>query len=161
MEITSRAIMLLGHILGFVLWFGITLSVSMVSLRAKRTGDRTVMAFAYRSSQSLLKGPALVGALLAIVCGFGLTGIMDYGYFEAFPNHWMFQMQVLGVVAFLAMILLQLPNVERLARAAEASAAAGEDSAAFVSFHKRHALITSLIGLMLFIALVMGALKPF
>ncbi|MDH3734522.1 MAG: hypothetical protein OEU54_13405 [Gemmatimonadota bacterium] len=157
---TTRGILLLGHIFGFVLWFGVTFTVSLISARAKRTGDRTVMAFAYRSSQGMLKGPGLIGAILAIVCGFGLTGVMEYGYFEPWPNHWMFQMQLMGVLAFLAMILLQLPNAERLARAAEASAAADEDSEAFVSFHKRHALISSVIGLMLLVALVLGSLKP-
>lgn len=157
----STGIMLFGHILGFVLWFGVTFTLALLTIRAKRTGDRTVMAFAYRASQRLLRGPGLIGALLAIICGFGLTGMQGYGFFEPFPNHWMFQMQVLGVVAFLAMLLLQLPNAERLARAAEASAAASEDSASFLAFQKRHGLTSSLIGLMILVAMLMGALRPF
>ena len=157
---TSRGLLLFGHIFGFVLWVGVTFTISLMTARAKRTGDRSIMAFAYRTSQGLLKGPGLVGAVLTIVAGFGLTGVADYGFFEPFPIHWMFQMQLLGTIAFLAMVFLQLPNAERLARAAEASAAAGEDSEAFGKFHKRHALLTMGIGLLLVVVMVLGSLKP-
>ena len=156
----SSGIMLFGHIVGFVLWFGVSFTVALVSIRAKRTGDRTVMAFAYRTTQSLLRGPGLIGAFLAIICGFGLMGMRGYAFFEPFPHHWMFQMQVFGVAAFVAMLVFQLPNAERLARAAEASAAASEDSAAFVAFQKRHKIVSSLIGLMILVAMLMGALRP-
>lgn len=155
-----QGILLFGHILGFVLWFGVTFTLALITVRAKRAGDRAIVAFAYRSSHGLLKGPGLVGALLTIICGFGLAGMMDYGFFRPSPNHWLFQMQVLGTLAFIAAMLIQLPNAERLARAAEASAAADEDSASFTAFQKRNGLVSSLIGVLLLVSMLMGALRP-
>jgi uncharacterized membrane protein len=155
-----RGILLFGHIVGFVLWFGVTFTLALITIRAKRTGDRAVVAFTYRSAHGLLKGPGLIGALVTIICGFGLTGVMGYEYFQPFPNHWLFQMQLLGTIALVGTMLLQLPNSERLARAAEASAAADEDSASFVSFQRRNGLVSSLIGLLLLLSMLMGALRP-
>ncbi|MDX1394116.1 MAG: DUF2269 family protein [Gemmatimonadota bacterium] len=157
---TTGGVLLFGHILGFVLWFGVTFTLALLTVRAKRTGDRTVIAFAYRSARGLLRGPGLLGALLAIICGFGLTGVLGYGFFQPFPNHWLFQMQLLGTIAFVAMLVIQLPNSDRLARAAEASAAADQDSASFVSFQKRNALVSSIIGVLLLVSMFMGALRP-
>ena len=157
---TMTGVLLFGHILGFVLWFGVTFTLALLTVRAKRTGDRAVIAFAYRTAHGLLRGPGLIGALLAIVCGFGLTGVLGYGYFQPFPHHWLFQMQLLGTAAFLGMLFLQLPNADRLARAAEASAAAAEDSASFVTFQKRNAIVSSVIGVLLLVAMLMGALRP-
>ncbi|MFV1987112.1 MAG: DUF2269 family protein [Gemmatimonadota bacterium] len=155
-----RGILLFGHILGFALWFGVTFTLALITVRAKRSGDRAVVAFTYRSAQGLLKGPGLIGALLTIIFGFGLAGMGGYGFFQPFPNHWLFQMQVLGTLAFVAALLIQLPNAERLARAAEASAAADEDSASFVAFQKRNGLVSSLIGVLLLVSMLMGALRP-
>ena len=90
----------------------------------------------------------------------GLAYVFGYGFFRPFPNHWLFQMQLLGTLAFVAMLLIQLPNADRLARAAEASAAADEDSASFVSFQKRNALVSSIIGVLLLVSMLLGALRP-
>ena len=136
-------IMLFFHLLGFALWLGVSLTLALITVRARKTGDRAIMAFTYRSALGLLRGPGLVGMLLTIGAGFGLTGMMGYGFFEPFPDHWLFQMQLLGTIAFVLVLLVQMPNADRLARAAEASAAAGEDSATFVQFQKRNALVSS------------------
>jgi len=155
-----RGILLFLHLFGFVLWLGVTFTLAMMSVRARRSGDRAVTAFVYRAGRGLLRGPGLAGMLLTVVAGFGLVGVGGYGYFQPFPNHWLFQMQLLGTLALLLGLLVQLPNAERLARAAEASAAAGEDSAAFVKFQKRNAWVGSIIGLLLIVAIFMGATRP-
>ncbi len=156
----SRGILLFLHVLGIVLWLGITLTMAILSVRARRGGDRGVIAFTYRATCDLLKGPGLVGAILAVGSGFALMSVLDYGFFRPFPNHWLFQMQLLGVTAFVLTLALQIPNAGRLARAAEAVAAAGEESAAFVTFRKRNALLGSIIGFLLLVNILLGTLRP-
>lgn len=148
------------HILGFALWLGVTFTLAAITARAARSENLDVAAFAYRSASHLLKGPGLLGMLLTLASGLWLAGSLDYGYFRPFPNHWLFQMQLLGSVAFLLALLYQIPLADRLARAAEARAAAGEASAAFVKFRKRSAIVGSLIGFLLLVSIFLGAVRP-
>ena len=157
---SSRGILLFLHLLGFALWFGVTFASAIVTARANKADDRSVLAFAYRASHRILMGPGLLGMILVIVSGFGLTGVGGYGFFELAP-HWLFQMQVLGVLAFAVGLLVQIPNSGRLARAAEATASADEESASFVRFRRRHALVTSINGFLLLVVTLLGALRPF
>jgi uncharacterized membrane protein len=153
-------LLLFFHILGFALWLGVTFTLAAITVRAARSDNRDVGAFTYRAASHLLKGPGLVGMILTIGSGIWLTVSLDYGFFRPFPNHWLFQMQLLGSVAFLLGLLYQIPLADRLARAAEARAAAGEDSAAYVKFRKRNAIVGSLIGLILLPSIFMGAVRP-
>lgn len=155
-----QGILLFLHLIGFALWWGVSFSLALLTVRAKRSEDRAITAFTYRSARDLLKGPGLTGAVLTIVAGFGLTGMGGYGYFQLSRDHWLFGMQVLGLLAFVLTLLVQLPNAERLARAAEASTAAGEDSASFIQFQKRNGLVSSIIGLLLILSIFMGATRP-
>ena len=156
-----RGLLLFLHVLGLAIWLGVTLTIALFSVRARRAGKPEVTAFVYRAARGLLRGPGLLGMLLTVVSGFGLVGVVQgYEYFQPFPNHWLFQMQVLGTIALLLGLLVQLPDAERLARAAEASAAAGEDSAAFVRFRRRNAVVGSIIGVLLLVSIFMGAVRP-
>ncbi|MCG8467682.1 MAG: DUF2269 family protein [Gemmatimonadetes bacterium] len=155
-----RGILLFLHVFGLALWFGVTFALALLTVRANKTDDRAVIAFTYRASSQLLKGPALVGMLLTIVAGFGLSGVGGYGFFELSP-HWLFQMQVLGLAAFFLAIAIQIPNAGRLARAAEAAANAGEESAAFTRFRRTNALVSSINGLLLILITLLGTLRPF
>ena len=98
--------------------------------------------------------------LLNIVSGFGLTAIGGFGYFQPTPNHWLFQMQLLGIVAFALALLVQIPNAGRLASAAEAIASTGEENTSFQQFKKRNAVVSSLNGLILLLVTLLGALRP-
>lgn len=153
-------LLLFFHVLGFALWLGVTFTLAAFAVRAGRADNRDVVAFTYRSASHLLKGPGLIGMLLTVGSGFWLAGLLGYGFFRPFPNHWLFQMQLLGTIAFLLALLYQIPLADRLARAAEARAAAGEDSAAFVKFRKRNAIVGSLIGFILLLLIFLGTVRP-
>ncbi len=154
-----RGIMLFLHLVGLALWFGVTLTLALITVRANHTGDRAIIAFTYRAGHQLLKGPGLIGMVLTIVGGFGLMGIGGFGFFELRPQ-WLFQMQVLGLLAFALALLIQIPNSGRLARAAEATASADEESNSFVRFRKRNALVSSINGLLVLLVTLLGALRP-
>lgn len=155
-----RGVMLFLHLIGLALWFGVTLSVALFAVRANKTGDLNIVAFAYRAGHRLLKGPGLAGMLLTTIAGFGLAGVGGYGVFRVVP-HWQFQMQILGLLAFVLAVAIQIPNSGRLARAAEASANAGEPNATFGKFRKTNAIVGSINGLLILIVTLLGALRPF
>jgi len=156
----ARGILLFVHVVGFALWFGVTLTLALLAVRANRTGETAAIGFVYRSSSALLRGPGLFGMLLTLGSGVALTAVAGYGFFRPFPNHWLFQMQLLGSIAFLLALFIQIPNAERLARAAEASAAAGENSASFVRFRRRNAIVSSINGVLLLVVALLGTVRP-
>lgn len=153
-------LLLFLHVFGLALWLGVTLAMAFATLGAARSGDRGSCAFAYRCNSNLLKGPGLVGMVLTVGSGFALVPVRGYAFFQPFPDHWLFQMQILGSLAFLAAVLYQIPNAERLARAAEASAAAGEESRSYVKFRKRNAIAGSAIGVVLILLIFLGTVRP-
>lgn len=148
------------HVLGFVLWIGVSFTLSFVTGRAHQAPDRQIAAFAYRTASKLVKTVGLTGMLLTVGSGVALTAARGYAFFSPSPDHWLFQMQMWGFLAFAVGVLYQIPLSDRLARAAEASAAAGEDSAAYGKYRKRYALVTSLMGFVLFAILALGTLRP-
>jgi hypothetical protein len=97
--------------------------------------------------------------LLTVGGGIALMVERGYPWFQPFPNHWLFQMQLLGILAFAVGVFYLIPIGYRLAEAAEASAAAGEDSAAFTRFRRQSAIVSSVVGLVLIVVLALGALK--
>lgn len=157
---TLSGLLLFLHLLGIVLWLGVSLTIMFAAARARRTGDLQVVAFTYRTGSGLMKSLGLTGMLLTIGSGFAMIPILGYRFFEPFPNHWLFQMQVLGSLAFLAGVLYQVPVGDRLARAAEASAAAGEESAAFRRYQRRNAIVSSAVGVLLLVVIFLGAVRP-
>ena len=148
-----RGVMLFLHLTGLALWFGVTFSLAILGVRANKTGDRNVVAFIYRAGHRLLRGPGLIGMVLTT------AGLGGYGVFRLTP-HWQFQMQVLGLIAFALAVAIQIPNSGRLARAAEASATAGEDSASFLRFRKTNAIVASINGVLILIVTLLGTIRP-
>lgn len=157
---TPARVYLFLHLLGIVLWLGVTLTLAFVTGSAAKRDDRRIAAFAYRASSRIQKTLGVAGMLLTIGSGVALTVVRGYPFFQPFPEHWLFQMQVLGSAAFLLALLYQLPLSDRLARAAEASASAGEDSAAYAKYRRRNAVVSSIVGLVLVVVVALGALRP-
>ena len=156
----ARGIFLFLHLVGLALWFGVTLALALVSVRANRSGDPSVVAFTYRAGNSLLRGPGLIGMLLVTVSGFGLAGMGGYGVLRIAP-HWLFQMQVLGLIAFVLGVAVQIPAAGRLARAAEAWAETGEPGPDYAKLRKSSAIVGSVNGLLILLATLLGATRPF
>lgn len=148
------------HLVGIILWLGVGFALSFFTGRAARAGDRRVAAFAYRTASRLHKTLGVVGMLLTVGSGVALTASRGYAFFQPFPDHWLFQMQVLGIATFLLALLYQVPLSDKLARAAEASAEAGEDSAAYQKYRRRNAVVSSIVGLLLIVVVALGTFRP-
>lgn len=171
------------HLLGVVLWLGLAVSLTFVTVRAGRSEDPAVTRFGYRTNASLMSTLGLAGMVLTVGGGFALTEAMGYGYFQPFPRHWLFQMQLLGVVAFLIGVFYEIPLSRKLARVAEEVEIAGEvaedvelddvrrdedtdggtdepGASDLERLRKRRAIVGSINGTILLAVLILAALKP-
>lgn len=157
---TLQGLLRFAHVLGVVLWMGAAVTLPFVTGPAARSDDWDVTAFAYRVNARLMTTLGLTGIGLTLLAGIGLTAATPYEFFRPFPNHWLFQMQVLGIAASLAGALYQVPLARRLAREAEAAAEAGRETDDFARYRKRYAVVGSVIGVVLLVVLVLATLKP-
>jgi uncharacterized membrane protein len=154
-----RNLFLFTHLIGVILWLGVSFTLSFVTGRAAKDPDPSVAAFAYRTAFRLMWTLGGAGILLTLGGGVGLILVMGYGFFRPFPDHWLFQMQLLGFAVAAVALFYQIPNAERLARAAEAWARAGEQPETFRKFRRRNALVGSLIGFVLILLTGLGAFR--
>mgnify|MGYP006284144117 FL=1 len=157
---TLQGLLRFVHVLGVVLWMGAAVTLPFVTGRAARADTPGVTAFAYRINARLMTTLGLGGMILTLVGGVWLTAEMGYEFFRPFPNHWLFQMQVLGIASALVGALYQVPLSRRLAREADRSAESGTESEDFARYRKRYAIVGSLVGLVLFVVLVLATVKP-
>lgn len=157
---TLEGILRLAHVLGVVLWMGAAVTLPFVTGPAARSDDWDVTAFAYRMNARLMTTVGLAGMLLTLLGGVGLTAAMSYEFFRPFPNHWLFQMQVLGIAAALAGALYQVPLARRLAREAAEAADVGRETEGFARYRKRYAVVGSVLGVVLVVVLVLATVKP-
>ncbi len=157
---TLQGLLNFVHVLGVILWMGAAVTLPFVTGRAARADGMDVTAFAYRVNARLMTTLGLGGMVLTLVGGVWLTAEMGYEFFRPFPNHWLFQMQVLGIASTLVGALYQVPLSRRLAREAERSAESGGATEEFARYRKRYAVVGSVVGLVLFVVLVMATVKP-
>jgi uncharacterized membrane protein len=156
-----RNVLLFVHVTGVVLWLGLALSLAFVTARARKEGGPEVAAFAYRTSDRLMRTMGLAGMLLTIGGGVGLVmALPQWSWFQPFPDHWLFQMQLLGFAVFALAALYQLPLGRKLADAAEESARRGEATGEFETYRKRHAIVASINGFVLLLLVLLGTVRP-
>ncbi len=85
--------------------------------------------------------------------------VTDRAWFQPFPEHWLFQMQVVGLIAALVTVLYIIPNAAALAKLANQAAADREQMSRFGAKVKRQAIAGSLLGLLLVYLVLLGALR--
>jgi uncharacterized membrane protein len=147
------------HLVGMALWLGGTFNVSLWVSRARRTGDPKTVAFAYATARRLYRSVVLSAAWISILSGAVLMIVTGRPWFRPFPDHWLFQMQVLGLIAVLATTVYVVPNAGALAKLAERAAEEGESSPEFSARLKGQAIVGSLVGALLVYAMLLGALR--
>ncbi|MFW6193748.1 MAG: DUF2269 family protein [Gemmatimonadota bacterium] len=156
-----RGLLLFVHVLGVILWVGVAVALPFVTGRARRTGDLEIASFAYGVADRLTRTIGLAGMVLTLLGGVGLVVINPaYGWFQPFPDHWLFQMQILGFLSFGVGAFYQVPLAGRLAREAEASARDGEPTERFGKLRKRHAIVGSVNGFLLLVVVLLGTVRP-
>lgn len=155
-------VLIFFHLLGMAMWVGGMLTLAIWTARARRSGDAHIVSFAYGTAGRLYKGVVSIGAWLSILSGGALMFVTGRAWFRPFPEHWLFQMQVLGIAAFLVTVAYLVPNSSALARLAElgdSESAETERSAEFGRRVKRSAIFGSVVGAVLIYLILAGALR--
>jgi uncharacterized membrane protein len=147
------------HLIGVALWLGGMLTLSLWTSKARATVNQEVITFAYATARRLYRGLIAVAATLTIVAGAILMIATGRNFFRPFPEHWLFQMQVAGLLAFLATLFIVLPTAGRLAALAERAGELEEDKAEFAAKVKQQAIVGSLVGALLVYVVLAGALQ--
>jgi len=144
------------HVLGTAFWLGGMFVLSFWTARARGTGETQIIAFAYSTARQLYRGLVLTAATLTIVAGAILMIVTQRPWFRLFPEHWLFQMQVIGFIAFLITLIYVIPKAGALARLAERDEV---ESPEFRAAVKRGAVVGSAVGALLIYLVLLGALR--
>lgn len=147
------------HLLGMALWLGSLFTMGIVTARARATSDLSVIAFTYAVNHRLYRGLVVMSALLTTVAGVALMLVTGRPWFRPFPEHWLFQMQIVGLVALAATLFFVVPNSRALSSLAAEALDRGEPSPEFAGRVKRQAIAGSLVGMALVYLVLLGALR--
>ncbi len=147
------------HLLGMATWLGSLATLGVWTSRARASGDARIVAFTYATALRLYRRLVAVSATLTVVAGALLMFVTNRPWFRPFPEHWLFQMQVIGVLVFLVTLLYVVPNSAVLARLAERAAGTGEESTDFRSRVRRQVIVGSVIGTALAYLVLLGAFR--
>lgn len=149
-----RHLLLVGHLLGFVLWMGGGLAAMNVGL-AMRGASRDHLALLAALQARLHRALILPGTLLVVVTGLLLT-LRLYNSpvgIGGFPPALMV-MQGAGLLGAGIVLAVSLPTVARLSRLDPS----GDQAPLFAALLKRARIAGSLTGTLALTALVAGAL---
>jgi uncharacterized membrane protein len=147
------------HLLGMALWLGGMFTAGIWTSTARATADHTVIAFAYGTAGRIYRVFVAAGAWITIGAGVVLTFTTSRAWFSPFPEHWLFQMQIFGLLAFAATVLYVIPNSTALARLAGEVAESGELKPEFQKRVKAQAIVGSAVGGILIYAVLLGSLR--
>jgi uncharacterized membrane protein len=147
------------HLAGMSIWLGAMFTSSIWTSRARRTGDGSTIAFAYSTALNLYKRLVSVAAVVTVLSGGILMLVTNRPWFRPFPEHWLFQMQVIGLIALLLTLAVVVPNSSAVAALAEKTKQTGDESAEFTGRVKRQAVYGSLVGAALVYLVLLGALR--
>ena len=139
------------HLLGFTMWIGGALGSMFAGISA-RGEERSALGVVVRTQAALHRLLILPGAMLTVLSGLVLTFRVTGAYAGA--NTWLMVMQGTGLIAAVIVLLIGVPTVSRLARIDPA----GPHAAAFDDLRSRHAVISSLAGVLALLALLAGAM---
>ena len=154
-----RGALIFLHLLGMAFWLGGLFTLGIWTSRARRTGEAGVVTFAYATAGRVYRGVVAAGAWVTTLAGVGLVFTGPWAWFQPFPNHWLFQMQVLGILAFVVTVAYLVPGARKLSALAERAARGGEESEEFRSRVRRQAIVGSAVGGALVYLVLLGAIR--
>jgi Predicted integral membrane protein (DUF2269) len=146
-------IVLLGHILGMVLWVGAALASMMIGIRGRQE-ERAIQGAVTRLQAMLHKVLIGPGIVLTLLSGFYLS-VPAAG--AAFPSAWLMVMQVCGTFSGLLMLFVSGPTARRLSRIDPA----GPQAPLWDHLRKRQGVAGMIAGTLALLALVSGVLAKY
>jgi putative copper export protein len=147
------------HIVAMALWFGGMAALGIWTGRARRSGDPRIVAFAYSTAGRFYRGMVTGVALLSVFSGAMLMVVTNRPWFRPLPEHWLFQMQIVGITALLLTLFYVVPNARAIGSQAQSVAEGGEDAPEFARRVKRQVIVGNVVGLLLLYQVLLGSFR--
>ena len=141
------------HLLGFILWLGGALAAMVVGITG-RSEPSEFFAAAGRLQAAITSRLVVPGAALVLLTGLVLTARIYPGAAMAQASIWVFVMQASGVIGALLVLFVAWPTAKKLVRLDPV----GETALLFQLLRKRQSMISSIAGMLGFIALLAAVL---
>jgi hypothetical protein len=146
------------HVICAAIWLGASLSF-MVAGPASRKLSVETWAHVWlilAKIQRTIVGPA---ALVATVTGLALTMSLAQGHFDMTSATWLIVMQAFGLIAGIVALAFATPMANRMAAIASRSLEKGQMDPAAAKVQKAFALVSSISGAMIVVAMAFGVGK--
>ena len=154
-----RGLLLFLHWAGFAIWLGAQLTF-MVWGPASRSQKLEPWAYTWVTLAKLQRGVVAPACAVATVTGIVLTMRLVADHAELGGATWLWMMQGFGILAAVMTLGLATPLANRMAVLALRSLEKGEKDPAAERVRSRLALLGSIGGVFILLALYFGALKP-
>lgn len=143
------------HVISASIWLGASLSF-MVAGPAARKLSLESWAHVWlilAKVQRAIVGPA---ALVATVTGLALTMSLAQGHFDMSSATWLIVMQAFGLIAGIIALAFATPMANRMAAIALRSLEKGQMDPAAAKVQKAFAMVSSIAGVMIIVAMAFG-----
>lgn len=147
------------HVAGTAIWLGASLTF-MIFGPASRKMPLESWANTWITLAKVQRVLVMPACVVATVTGLALTMSLAKQHFDLGSAMWLMMMQGLGLLAAILTIVFATPLANRMARLAIRSMEKGEREPASVKVNKALAIVGSVSGLLILVALVFGAAKP-
>ncbi|NIR45658.1 MAG: DUF2269 family protein [Gemmatimonadetes bacterium] len=147
------------HLAGMAFWLGGMTTLGIWTGRARRTADPRIIVFAYNTAARYYRGFISAVAIVTFVSGIALVFATNREWFQPFPDHWLFQMQIIGTLVFLATLFFVIPNAVALAGFAERDAEEGTVSPQFARRVRWQVIVGNAVGAALIYLVILGVFR--
>jgi len=153
------ALLLFLHVASFSVWLGASLTF-MVWGPAVRNASVEVWAHSWMTLSRLQRSFVAPSCLVATLSGIMLTLQLVQMHFDMTSAMWLMAMQVLGLLSALLTLAIATPLAGRMGTLAARSLEKGARDPLAESVRRKLALVGSLAGVLLILAIYFGEMKP-
>ena len=154
-----RGTLLFLHIASFAVWLGASLTF-MIWGPSARGASLEAWAHTWMTLAKVQRAIVAPACLVATLTGIFLTLALVQGHFDMGSAVWLMVMQSFGVVAALLTLAIATPMANRMGVLAARSLEKGVQEPSAESVRRKLALVGSLSGLFVIVAVYFGALRP-
>ena len=152
------AFMLFVHVFSFAVWLGVSMTF-MVWGRAARGASLEVWAHSWSTLSFLQRSVVAPACVVTTLTGILLAMSMVQTHSDAGGAVWLMAMEVLGIVSAILTLAIATPLAGRMGTLAARSREKGERDPSAEVVRKRLALVGTVAGILLILAVCFGEMK--
>lgn len=147
------------HVLGICIWLGASLSFMVLGPASRRLPLES-WANIWMIIAKVQRAMVAPACALATLTGLLLTMSLAKGDFDMSANTWLIVMQAFGLIAGILTLAFATPMANRMAALARRSLEKGAMDPAAARVSKVFAMVGSISGVMMLVALYFGVVRP-